>query len=549
MNKSQPDCESEKITPSADGKGILICGHGSRDSEGVEGFESLVRRMRSRRPDADVDYGFLEFAQPTFDVAVKAMAERGVEDIISLPAILFAGGHAKNDMPFEMNSIQAAHKGLRIRFGSFLGVSPQLLELCRLLIEKSEKSMPPHAREETCLLLVGRGTSDPDGNSDVAKMARMLEEGMGFGFSRAAYIGVTKPGLEETLKILENLPYSRIVAVPVFLFTGVLLKRIYATLEKHKTVSRKEILYTEPFGAHDLILDILDERVEEVKEGNANMNCQLCKYRTQIVGFENEVGREQVGHHFHVRGGDSAKGGLKNLKSPKTGSLRGISLGPGAPDLVTVRALEALRGSDRIYYPSAKGASESRCVSILRHYGLQEHSKPLAVDMKTRGSADGSYRLAREVLLEDLKQGLDVAVVCEGCLSLYSTVFRILCDDVFSGNFELIPGVSSPSAAAASADVCLGLGSDRIAVLPGGCSEREMEDAIGGFETVVIMKPPRARALVKLIREKGLGFVYCRDVGGENQFITSKPADLEDGDLPYFSLFIISKRFDGCRVA
>ncbi|WP_462137118.1 CbiX/SirB N-terminal domain-containing protein [Candidatus Mycalebacterium sp.] len=548
MNQNQPGCESEKITPRTEGGGILICGHGSRDPEGVEGFKSLVRRMKSRQPGTDVDYGFLEFSQPTFDVAVKAMVERGVKDIISLPAILFAGGHAKNDMPFEMNSIQAAHKGLKIRFGSFLGVSPQLLELCRLLIEKSEKSMPPRAREDTCLLLVGRGTSDPDGNSDVAKMARMLEEGMGFGFSRVAYIGVTKPGLEETLKVLENLPYSRIVAVPVFLFTGVLLKRIYAELEKHRAVSRKEILHTEPFGAHDLILDILDERVEEVEQGNANMNCQLCKYRTQVVGFENEVGREQVGHHFHVRG-ISSESGLKSVNSRKIGRLRGISLGPGAPDLITVRALEALRGSDRIYYPSAKGASGSRCVSILRHYGLQESSKPIAVDMKTRSSADSSYRLARGVLLEDLKQGLDVAVVCEGCLSLYSTVFRILCDDVFGGDFELIPGVSSPSAAAASADVCLGLGSDRIAMLPGGCSEREMEDAIGGFETVVIMKPPRAGGLVKLIREKGLGFVYCRDIGGENQFITSKPAEIEDGDLPYFSLFIISKRFDGCRVA
>ncbi len=291
------------------GKGILICGHGSRDSEGVEGFKDLVRGMRLRHPDTAVDYGFLEFAHPTFDVAVNSMREKGVSDIVSLPAILFAGGHAKNDMPFEMNSIQAAHNDLRIRFGSFLGVSAQLLKLCRLLIEECERSAPPHPREDSCLLLVGRGTSDPDGNSDVAKMARMLEEGMGFGFSRTAYIGVTKPGLEETLELLELLPHSRIVALPVFLFTGVLLKRIYSLIEKHRESSGKEILFTGPFGAHSLILDILDERIEEVESGSANMNCQLCKYRTQIVGFEQEEGREQVGHHFHVRGSLS-EGGL-----------------------------------------------------------------------------------------------------------------------------------------------------------------------------------------------------------------------------------------------
>lgn len=283
-------------------KGILICGHGSRDPEGVEGFKGLVEEMRIRCSDSVVEYGFLEFSHPTFDVAVKAMADKGVTDIISLPAILFAGGHAKNDMPFEMNSIQAELKDIEIKFGSFLGVSPQLLELCKILIEKLEAALTPVPREDACLLLVGRGTTDPDGNSDVAKMARMLEEGMGFGFSRTAYIGVTRPGLEETLETLELLPYRRVVTVPVFLFTGVLLKRIYSQIERRSGISSKEIVATEPFGAHPLIIDILEERAKEVEEGSANMNCQLCKYRTQIVGFEHEKGREQVGHHFHVRG-------------------------------------------------------------------------------------------------------------------------------------------------------------------------------------------------------------------------------------------------------
>lgn len=300
--------QTEKAPPRNPEKGILICGHGSRDPEGVEGFKRLVSAMKNRHPESVVDYGFLEFAHPTFDVAVKAMREKGVADIISLPAILFAGGHAKNDMPFEMNSIQAAHDNLSIRFGSFLGVSPQLLELCRLLIEKCEKSLPVRPREDSCLLFVGRGTSDPDGNSDVAKMARMLQEGMGFGFSATAYIGVAKPGVDETLKLLEMLPHKRIVAVPVFLFTGVLLKRIHSLIEKHRAVSKKEIVFTEPFGAHSLILDILDERIEEVENGSANMNCQLCKYRTQIVGFESEAGKEQVGHHFHVRGASPKDG-------------------------------------------------------------------------------------------------------------------------------------------------------------------------------------------------------------------------------------------------
>ncbi len=228
-----------------------------------------------------------------------------------------------------------------------------------------------------------------------------------------------------------------------------------------------------------------------------------------------------------------------------TGRLRGVSLGPGAPDLITVRAVEALKESDRIYYPvSSLGSGASRCLSILCHYGLESTAKPFEVSMENRNAAEDSYRRVREMFLKDLCNGFDVAVVCEGCLSLYSTTFRILCDDVFEGNFELIPGVSSPSAAAAAAAVCLGLDNDKIAVIPGGSPERDMELALERFETVVVLKPTRAAVLARLIREKGLEFLFCRDIGGEEHFITGCAAEIEDSKIRYFSLLIISKRIN-----
>ncbi len=237
----------------------------------------------------------------------------------------------------------------------------------------------------------------------------------------------------------------------------------------------------------------------------------------------------------------------KNDPKP-AGRLRGVSLGPGSPDLITVRALEALGKSDRIYYPvRGDNGEKSRCFSILRHHGFEGRAKPVAVDMKHRSAADASYRIARKNLLEDLNGGLDVAVVCEGCVSLYSTVFRLLCDDVFGGDFELIPGVSSPAAAAAEAGVCLGLGDDKMAVVPGAAPPEEIRLAIDRFETVVVIKPVCADSLLELLREKNLEFVYCRDIGGEKHFITDRADDIEGGDFPYFSLFIIAKRLNRCR--
>jgi sirohydrochlorin cobaltochelatase len=280
-------------------KGILICGHGSRDPQGVDGFKELVRLLKQRYPDRIVDYGFLEFSHPVYAAAVERMYQAGVRDLIAIPAILFAGGHAKNDIPYEMNTLQSQYPDLKIRLGKHIGITSSLLQLSRQLIQAAA---PASSYEDQCLLVVGRGTSDPDANSDIAKLTRLLQEGMGFGFATTAFIGVTKPLLQEMLPVVDMLPYKKVVVFPVFLFTGILLKKIYTQTSEFNETSEKEFVYTASYECDELLLQSLDERIAEVETGNPNMNCQLCKYRTQIIGFETEVGKEQLGHHLAVKG-------------------------------------------------------------------------------------------------------------------------------------------------------------------------------------------------------------------------------------------------------
>lgn len=308
-------------------QGILICGHGSRDKEGTAGFQELVAGLVPRYPDRVIDYGFLEFAHPIYAAAVERMYQQGVRNITAIPAILFAGGHAKNDIPFEMNSLQQQYPDLKITLGRHLGISAPLLQLARQMVQQAEAGHPPVPREECCLLVVGRGTNDPDANSEVAKLTRLVWEGLGFGFATTAYVGVTKPLLADTLPLVESLPYRRVIVLPVFLFTGVLLKRIYSQVEAHQATSAKEYLYTSSFGSDELLLQAVDERIAEVEFGSPNMNCQLCKYRTQMIGFEDEVGKEQTGHHLNVKGilfEEEQKIGAKKGLLPQLKNLLGI---------------------------------------------------------------------------------------------------------------------------------------------------------------------------------------------------------------------------------
>jgi len=310
-------------------EGILLCGHGSRKTAGVEEFKKLVEILKDRyKTTFEVDYGFLEFNHPLFEAAVERLYSKGIRTIYALPVILFAGAHAKNDIPYELNTIQSYYPDLKIKMGSPIGVNSHVLDLAKKRIEETELTLTPIDRKETCLVVVGRGTTDPDANSDVNKLMSMLWEGMGFGFATTAYSGTAYPSVGQSLNLVEKLGFKRTIVIPFFFFTGVLLDRVYSILEEKNNASSQEFVYTAPFGTDELMLKAFDDRLDEAVNGAGNMNCQLCKYRKQIIGFEEEVGKEQIGHHLNVKGvlfeEDEKIGGKKNSLGGSFKKLLGI---------------------------------------------------------------------------------------------------------------------------------------------------------------------------------------------------------------------------------
>jgi len=284
--------------------GVMICGHGSRDPEAVAEFDAMARAVARRLPDRDVASGYLEFARPTIREGLDALAARRARRILALPAMLFAAGHVKNDIPWELNTFAAENPGIEVDCGRDLAIDARLLAAARGRIEEAEaRAAAPVAREETLLLVVGRGTNDPDANSNISKIARMLWEGMGFGWAETAYSGVAHPRVEAGLERALGLGFARIIVFPYFLFTGVLVKRIYAETDavaaRHPEVSFLKAQY---LSDHPLLIETFAARLDEIEKGENVMNCRLCKYREQVIGFEGEQGRPQAGHHHHVRG-------------------------------------------------------------------------------------------------------------------------------------------------------------------------------------------------------------------------------------------------------
>lgn len=293
--------------------GVMICGHGSRSQSAVDEFATLAQKLPAYLPDDWMtDYGYLEFANPVIRDGLDRLREAGCERILAVPGMLFAAMHSKNDIPTVLNTYAAQH-GIDVSYGRELGVDPKMIAAAAARIAEIEAEANKSgivAREDTCLVVIGRGASDPDANGNVSKTARMLWEGMGFGWCEVGYSGVTFPLVEPCLTHVARLGYKRVIVFPYFLFSGILIDRIYGFTDQvaaaHPDITFLKAGY---LGDHPQVLETFAERITEQVGEVPPPNCAMCKYRTQVLGFEAEVGAVQESHHHHVEGqGASAPG-------------------------------------------------------------------------------------------------------------------------------------------------------------------------------------------------------------------------------------------------
>lgn len=293
--------------------GVMICGHGSRSASAVKEFAVLSEKLPAYFPDWPVEYGYLEFATPVIKTGLDKLREQGVNHVLAVPGMLFAAGHAKNDIPSVLNTYAAQHD-IKIQYGRELAIDLKMLKAAgdrvSEALDAADKADGEVARHDTCLVVIGRGSSDPDANSNVAKVARMLVESLGLGWCEVGFSGVTFPLVEPCLEKVTKLGFKRIVVFPYFLFSGILIDRIYGFTDevaaRHPETAFVKAGY---LNDHDQVIETFVERVHEILNGSNNMNCSMCKYRSAVLGFEEEVGLPQESHHHHVEGkGVSAPG-------------------------------------------------------------------------------------------------------------------------------------------------------------------------------------------------------------------------------------------------
>lgn len=229
-----------------------------------------------------------------------------------------------------------------------------------------------------------------------------------------------------------------------------------------------------------------------------------------------------------------------------SGVLYGVGLGPGDPELMTIKAARLIRSAAVIAYPALIGG-ESFARTIAADL-VPDGATEIVIEVPmtvARGPAQVAYDRAAREIAEHLTAGVDVVCLCEGDPFFYGSfmyLFARLADDF---RVEVVPGVTSVSAVAARAGRPLVARNEVMTVLPGPLSEDELRERIRSADTVVIMKVGRHLAKLRaLLEAEGLldRAVYVERVGLANEVCLR----LRDAPVaaPYFSMILVTKGAD-----
>lgn len=310
--------------------GVIVCGHGSRAKVAEREFSLLAAALRQRFPHLKIEHGFLEYSAPNIHMALDRLLDQGVDRIYVVPGMLFLATHAKNDIPSVLTTYQAAHPGLEIEYGRELGLHDEMIEAfqMRILAALGYDEIPEvGALYDTMLVVVGRGTSVASANAEAAKLARIVCENLGFGWSETVYSGVTFPSVGRGLEMALRLGFKKTVVAPYFLFGGRLIDRIYGYVDKVASenlaieFTKADYLRDQPHVINAFVArleecilgnrgnpGLMHDFRERVARGEVDVNHHHAEYRPTVDGtghahhrghHHQEHGRQQAHDHGH----------------------------------------------------------------------------------------------------------------------------------------------------------------------------------------------------------------------------------------------------------
>ncbi|MGH9082593.1 MAG: precorrin-8X methylmutase, partial [Acidimicrobiales bacterium] len=302
----------------------LVIGHGTRSAGGEDELRRFTASVAAARPHVPTRAGFIEFVEPGLDAAVDGLIDAGARRVVAVPLVLLGAGHLKDDGPAALARARTRHGGVGFAYARDLGVHPDVLAVAAERAAAACRSLPGGGAD--AVVVVGRGSTDPDANADLAKVARLLADGRGLTAGRPgpgtgapaghgperraattperraattpdlglvvpAFVSLARPDVPAALDQCARLGARRIVVVPYFLFTGLLVERIGTQVAGWAAAHPdREVTVGAHLGADRRLVSLVWHRYDEAIGGPVHMNCDGCLYRAPLPGYEHRVG-------------------------------------------------------------------------------------------------------------------------------------------------------------------------------------------------------------------------------------------------------------------
>ncbi|MGG0186173.1 sirohydrochlorin chelatase [Bacillus rhizoplanae] len=231
-------------------KGIVYIGHGSRLQEGNKQFIHFVQSVIKERSEGIQKIGFLELTTPTVQDAITEAILDGATEVLLVPVLLFAAAHYKRDVPFEIEQIQKRYPHITFLVVPPFSTHPLMIEL---VIKRIHEAMHTQGSE---ILLVGRGSSDPQPIHELQQIGSAVERKIGMPVS-CSFLTKGAPSFTEELNSIAS-SAQHIYVMPYLLFTGLLLRKIERHAHTYTNVTTCNCLQFDPYMKSALL-----ERMEE----------------------------------------------------------------------------------------------------------------------------------------------------------------------------------------------------------------------------------------------------------------------------------------------
>ncbi|PER27493.1 cobalamin biosynthesis protein CbiX [Bacillus cereus] len=239
-------------------KAVLYICHGSRLKAAKEEAVAFITSCMSRVEANIQEVCFLELASPSIEEGFRTCVKRGATEIVAIPVFLLAAGHVKKDIPLELRKLNEEYPGIKIVYGNPFGVSEVLVKAVY------NGSGIKEYEEEVTLLLVARGSSDPETLQDMKWISSLFQKEENIKEVEICYLAAAEPKFEEKLREVVERKEKSVVVLPYLLFTGLLMKHVEKEVRQYEL---EEIKISPYLGKNEAFREMLIQKTEGILEG------------------------------------------------------------------------------------------------------------------------------------------------------------------------------------------------------------------------------------------------------------------------------------------